>query len=43
MGPAIWRGDYKQIVTAAGQEAGAAVTIFEDLVTPYWKTGHSKK
>ncbi|MBW2484719.1 MAG: FAD-dependent oxidoreductase, partial [Deltaproteobacteria bacterium] len=27
-------GGYKQIVTDAGQEAGAAVTIFEDLVTP---------
>jgi thioredoxin reductase (NADPH) len=31
-------GGYKQIVTAAGQGAGAAMTIFEDLVTPYWKT-----
>lgn len=31
-------GGYKQIVTAAGQGAGAAMTIFEDLVNPYWKT-----
>jgi len=31
-------GGYKQIVTAAGQGAGAAMTIFEDLVTPYWKS-----
>jgi thioredoxin reductase (NADPH) len=30
-------GGYKQIVTAAGQGAGAAMTIFEDLVNPYWK------
>ena len=32
-------GGYKQIVTAAGQGAGAAMTIFEDLINPYWKTG----
>ena len=36
-------GGYKQIVTAAGQGAGAAMTIFEDLVTPYWKTKKTKK
>jgi len=30
-------GGYKQIVTAAGQGAGAAMTIFEDLINPYWK------
>ncbi len=36
-------GGYKQIVTAAGQGAGAAMTIFEDLVTPYWKTKKAKK
>ena len=36
-------GGYKQIVTAAGQGAGAAMTIFEDLVTPYWKTKEAKK
>ncbi len=29
-------GGYKQIVTAAGQGAGAAISIFEDLVNPYW-------
>lgn len=29
-------GGYKQIVTAAGQGAGAAMTIFEDLINPYW-------
>lgn len=31
-------GGYKQIVTAAGHGSGAAITIFEDLVNPYWKT-----
>jgi thioredoxin reductase (NADPH) len=31
-------GGYKQIVTAAGQGAEAAMTIFEDLVNPYWKS-----
>ena len=30
-------GGYKQIVTAAGQGAEAAMTIFEDLINPYWK------
>jgi thioredoxin reductase (NADPH) len=29
-------GGAKQIVTAAGQGAEAAMTIFEDLVHPYW-------
>ncbi len=31
-------GGYKQIVTAAGQGSAAALSIFEDLVNPYWKT-----
>ena len=30
-------GGYKQIVTATGQGAAAAMTIFEDLIHPYWK------
>ncbi len=30
-------GGYKQIVTAAGQGAEAAMVIFEDLINPYWK------
>ncbi len=30
-------GGYKQIVTAAGHGAEAAMTIFEDLINPYWK------
>jgi thioredoxin reductase (NADPH) len=30
-------GGYKQIVTATGQGAAAAMTIFEDLINPYWK------
>lgn len=29
-------GGYKQIVTASGQGAGAAMTIFEDTINPYW-------
>ena len=29
-------GGYKQIVTATGQAAEAAMTIFEDLINPYW-------
>jgi len=29
-------GGYKQIVTAAGHGAEAALTIFEDLINPYW-------
>jgi thioredoxin reductase (NADPH) len=32
-------GGYKQIVTATGQGAEAAMAIFEDLINPYWKTG----
>ncbi len=34
-------GGYKQIVTAAGQGAEAALAIFEDLVDPYWKKKES--
>ena len=30
-------GGYKQIVTAAGHGAEAALVIFEDLINPYWK------
>jgi thioredoxin reductase (NADPH) len=30
-------GGYRQIVTAAGQGAEAALAIFEDLVNPYWR------
>jgi thioredoxin reductase (NADPH) len=30
-------GGYKQIVTAAGHGSEAAITIFEDLINPYWK------
>ena len=30
-------GGYKQIVIAAGQGSAAALTIFEDMVNPYWK------
>jgi thioredoxin reductase (NADPH) len=29
-------GGYKQIVTASGQGAESAMTIFEDLINPYW-------
>jgi len=29
-------GGYKQIVTAAGQGSEAAMSIFEDLINPYW-------
>ena len=32
-------GGYKQIVTAAGQGSGAALSIFEDLMNPYWLQG----
>lgn len=37
-------GGYKQIVTAAGAGAAAAMTLFEDLTHPYWesKTGAGK-
>jgi thioredoxin reductase (NADPH) len=30
-------GGYKQIVIAAGKGSEAALTIFEDLINPYWK------
>jgi thioredoxin reductase (NADPH) len=30
-------GGFKQIVTAAGNGSEAALTIFEDLINPYWK------
>jgi len=30
-------GGYKQIVTAAGMGSEAALSIFEDLINPYWK------
>jgi thioredoxin reductase (NADPH) len=30
-------GGYKQIVTATGQGSAAAMTIFEDMINPYWK------
>ena len=30
-------GGYKQIVTAAGQGSEAALTVFEDIINPYWK------
>jgi len=30
-------GGYKQIVIASGKGAEAALTIFEDLLNPYWK------
>ena len=29
-------GGYKQIVTATGQGAEAAMSIFEDIINPYW-------
>ena len=29
-------GGYKQIVTASGQGAEAAMTLFEDMIDPYW-------
>lgn len=32
-------GGYKQIVTAAGNGSAAALTIFEDLINPYWTGG----
>lgn len=35
-------GGYKQIVTAAGQGSAAALSIFEDLVNPYWKEPRAK-
>lgn len=30
-------GGYKQIVTATGMGSAAAMTIFEDLINPYWQ------
>jgi thioredoxin reductase (NADPH) len=30
-------GGYKQIVTAAGHGSEAALTVFEDIINPYWK------
>jgi hypothetical protein len=30
-------GGYKQIVIAAAKGSEAALTIFEDLIHPYWK------
>ncbi|MGD2098822.1 MAG: thioredoxin-disulfide reductase [Desulfobacterales bacterium] len=35
-------GGYKQIVTASGQGAEAAMTIFEDLINPYWLDGRNE-
>jgi len=35
-------GGYKQIVTASGQGAEAAMTIFEDLISPYWLDEQAK-
>jgi thioredoxin reductase (NADPH) len=29
-------GGYKQIVTATGQGAAAALAVFEDIINPYW-------
>jgi thioredoxin reductase (NADPH) len=37
------QGGFKQIVTAAGQGSAAALSIFEDLVTPYWVGGDKKE
>jgi thioredoxin reductase (NADPH) len=36
-------GGYKQIVTATGQGAAAAMTIFEDMINPYWKKSEETK
>jgi thioredoxin reductase (NADPH) len=35
-------GGFKQIVTAVGQGAVAANTIFEDITNPYWKEAEAK-
>jgi thioredoxin reductase (NADPH) len=35
-------GGFKQIVTAVGQGAVAANTIFEDMTSPYWKEAKAK-
>ena len=34
-------GGYKQIVTATGMGAEAAMTIFEDIINPYWHASSS--
>ena len=36
-------GGYKQIVTATGEGAAAAMNIFEDLINPYWKREQSQE
>jgi thioredoxin reductase (NADPH) len=37
-------GGYKQIVTASGQGSAAALSIFEDMINPYWlKDSRSEK
>ena len=36
-------GGYKQIVTATGLGAAAAMTIFEDIINPYWKKAEDWK
>lgn len=36
-------GGYNQIVIASGQGSGAAMTIFEDLVNPFWKDSSGEK
>lgn len=36
-------GGYKQIVTAAGQGAEAAMAIFEDTITPYWREKENRE
>ena len=36
-------GGYKQIVTAVGQGAEAAMSIFEDIINPYWQRGKTVK
>jgi len=36
-------GGYKQIVTAVGQGAEAAMSIFEDMINPYWQREQTVK
>jgi thioredoxin reductase (NADPH) len=36
-------GGYKQIVTATGQGAEAAMSIFEDIINPYWQKNTEEK
>ncbi|MDR3567143.1 MAG: FAD-dependent oxidoreductase [Syntrophobacteraceae bacterium] len=36
-------GGYKQIVTAMGQGAEAALAVYEDLAHPYWTTDQEKQ